>query len=141
MFAIALAVATVAWTGWKALIILFTEDLYCDRGSFEYYVAIHSGLIKQTPLVQLQGSPRFYASCGDGPKPPANGISYTSNANAEAVKSRLTDYILNDGYVRGDDRTGSGGTVFVRGRGGVELFVSAEGATRTEVRIYEWYGN
>jgi hypothetical protein len=113
--AILLLVVVVAGVGLYSLLLLFTEDLYSERGSFAYYVTIRSSTIKNFPMIQFVGEESFYSSCGDGPKLPANGIRYVSNGIPQDLKQSIERYLLGSGFVRdveGQYTTPDGNTLF-----------------------------
>ena len=94
--------------GLYTLLLLFTEDLYTQKGTYAYYVTITSPTIKNFPRIQLTEEEDYYSSCGDGPKLPANGIRYTSSEKSEVLKQRIEAYLLERGFQKETDQTGGG---------------------------------
>lgn len=77
-----------------------TEDLYTARGSYSYFLTINSKMIKEFPRIEFVGQERFYYSCGDGPKPAMNGISYTSSADSITIIKKIEEHISGYGFQR-----------------------------------------
>lgn len=77
-----------------------TEDLYTSKGSYSYFVTIRSKMVQKFPRIGYVGQEEFYYSCGDGPKPPMNGISYTSSADSVTIIKKTEEYISGYGFRR-----------------------------------------
>lgn len=106
----AIVVIAVVGTGLGlyTLLLLFTEDLYSQKGTFAYYVTIRSPTIKYFPRIQLTGEEDYYSSCGDGPKLPANGIRYNSTEKPEVLKQTIEAYLLKHGFQKESDEINGG---------------------------------
>ena len=109
--------------GLYTLMLLFTEDLYSQRGTFAYYVTIRSPTIKNFPRIQLTAEEDYYSSCGDGPKLPANGIRYVSSQNQQALKQAIEEYLSKGGFTKETDSVEGG------------EYVQADGQTHFDLRI------
>ena len=95
--------------GLYILKLLFTEDLYVSKGTIAYYVTIRSTTIKDFPRLKVIGEEDYYSSCGDGPKPPANGIRYTSSEDPLILQRSIEEYLLERGFVK-TEASSTGGT-------------------------------
>lgn len=60
--AIVLVAIVGSGVGLYTLMLLFTEDLYTQRGTFAYYVTIRSPTIKNFPRIQLTSEEDYYSS-------------------------------------------------------------------------------
>lgn len=87
-----------------ALKVIGTEDLHTSRNSFAYFIAINSKTIKNVPVINNISEPDFYYSCGDGPKPGANQISYESSATTEKILKNINIYLKDSGYTLDKDQ-------------------------------------
>jgi hypothetical protein len=94
--------------GLYTLLLLFTEDLYVQKGTYSYYITIRSSTIKNFPRIQLAAEEDYYSSCGDGPKLPANGIRYLSTENREALKQAIEQYLFRNGFAKEADAKDGG---------------------------------
>ncbi len=105
------ALFTLATLALHSVGLMFTEDLYYSEGSYSDFLLTPRDL-STMPLSGLVGKPRYYSSCGDGPKPPMNGISYGSALPPGEVKNEIASHFRRRGYegdslleLRRDDRT------------------------------------
>ena len=134
-------VATVGSTvGLYTLMLVFTEDLYTQRGTFAYYVTIRSPTIKNFPRIQLTSEEDYYSSCGDGPKLPANGIRYTSGENQQALKQAIEEYLFKNGYNKEADAVEGGEYVQAGGKTFFDLRIMPEAGGVHRVVATESYG-
>jgi len=93
-------VAIVAYLGIVALAVsLADQNFDVRRGSVQYY-ALFGSTIRNVPLIEPAGEPRFAFRGGDGPKPTETIISYASRADAAHIEAGLATYIEGRGYVR-----------------------------------------
>ncbi len=93
-------IVLILLSGWYALSIGFDEALYTKKGTLSYYLTINSELIKDVPKPKMVGEPSYYSSCGDGPKPPAQGIIYRSRATQEELLKILDQYATEHEFVK-----------------------------------------
>lgn len=92
--------AILAWFGLLALAVsLADENFEVRRGSVQYY-ALMGSTIRNVPLVEPAGEPRFEFRGGDGPKPTETIISYASRADAARLEAEIGRYLVARGYER-----------------------------------------
>jgi hypothetical protein len=106
--AIVLVAVVGTGLGLYTLLLLFTEDLYTQKGTYAYYVTISSPTIKYFPRIQLTEEEDYYSSCGDGPKLPANGIRYGSTQKPDVLKQTIEAYLLKRGFIKETDEMHGG---------------------------------
>jgi hypothetical protein len=80
-----------------ALVLGFTEDLYFKRWSVAH-VLLTPSFIEHLPKPNIIGSVLYYHSAGDGPKPPAEGLSFETAASKEQVLTQFDQYLIQNGY-------------------------------------------
>ena len=78
--------------------VWFAEDLYTRAGTLDYYLSINSAFIKNVPKPGAVAEVEYYSSCGDGPKPPAQGVSFLTDADVRSVNAALKAYLEKEGY-------------------------------------------
>jgi hypothetical protein len=121
--------------------LLFTEDLYVTKGSFGYYVTIRSSNIKNFPLIGVVNQEVYYSSCGDGPKPPANGIRYTSKESPQKLKESIERHLFDRGFVKQADSIEGGDYVNPGSKTSVELTIKPEKDGLQRVIATEYYAS
>jgi hypothetical protein len=90
----------LAYAGLVALAIsLADQNFEVRRGSVQYY-ALMGGTIRNAPLIEPVGEPRFEFRGGDGPKPTETIVSYVSKADAPRIEAELGRYLEARGYAR-----------------------------------------
>lgn len=119
--------------------LLLTEDLLTTRGTFAYYITIRSSNVKNFPLVGVVGEVEYYASCGDGPKPPANGVFYTSDENPQKLKESIEQYLSNRGFVKTEESIHGGTYVQPDRKTSFELTIKSENDRLQRVTAIEYY--
>jgi hypothetical protein len=135
-----LIVAVVGtFVGLYTLMLLFTEDLYTQKGTFAYYVTIRSPTIKNFPRIQLTGEEDYYSSCGDGPKLPANGIRYVSSETQQALKQSIEEYLFKIGFTKATDSAEGGEYVQPDGKTFFDLRIMPEAGGVQRVVATESY--
>jgi len=97
--AAAVLVVCVCGIALYALKLGFTEDLYFNRWSFAHLLFTPE-IIDNLPHPQRIGAAEFYHSCGDGPKPMAEGVSFESQASKEVILNQFHEYLSRRGYSR-----------------------------------------
>lgn len=107
-------------TGGYAAWLLLQESVYCDRGSFAYWVTI-SSTIKSVPTPGAIGNPRYYASAGDGPKLPESAVQFRVPSSTPDVPGQLEAWAAGNGYQRRPDGA------FVRAASIVSIEIKPEG--------------
>ena len=80
-----------------ALVLGFTEDLYFKRWSVAH-VLFTPSFIENLPKPQIVGDVVYYHSCGDGPKPPAEGLSFETTASKDQILAQFDYYLTRSGY-------------------------------------------
>ncbi len=92
--------AILAYVGIVALAVsLADQNRDVRRGSVQYY-ALFGATIRNVPLIEQAGEPRFHFRGGDGPKPTETIVSYVSKAEAARVEAELARYLERRGYSR-----------------------------------------
>lgn len=92
--------AILAYLGIVALAVsLADENFDVRRGSVRYY-ALFGATIRNVPLIESAGEPRYHFRGGDGPKPTETEISYVSKAPAARVEAEIARYLERRGYAR-----------------------------------------
>jgi hypothetical protein len=81
-----------------ALVLGFTEDLNFKRWSVAYILFTPS-FIEHLPRPKIIGDVVYYHSNGDGPKPPAEGLSFETIATKGEILSKFAAYLSQNGYV------------------------------------------
>lgn len=130
-----LAVLTVLY----AVKLLLTEDLYTSRKTFAYYVTIQSSNIKNFPLIGVVGDEVYYSSCGDGPKPPANGIRYNSTEDPQTLRTSIEQYLLDRGFIKEEQSIEGGSYVQPGSKTSLELDIRPENEGLHRVIATEYY--
>lgn len=99
-------VVGVCALGFYILLLGFTEDLYFSKWSVAY-VVFTPAIVDNVPQPQKVGEVEYYHSCGDGPKPMAEGLSYETQASKELLLTEFHAYLSGHGYVKDTEQTGS----------------------------------
>jgi hypothetical protein len=97
-FAALSLVAALAWLICRWFAAAFTEDLYVEKNTFDYFLVVNSRFIKTVPCPGTITDLAYYSSCGDGPKPPANGVEFTTDATHQKLIDDLTAHLQRFGY-------------------------------------------
>lgn len=94
------AAAILAYVGVVAFAIsLADQNFDVRRGSAQYY-ALFGSTIRNVPLIEPAGEPRFEFRGGDGPKPTETIVSYVSKADAARIEDESARYLEARGYTR-----------------------------------------
>lgn len=125
LIAILVAVILVV-AGLYIVKLLLTEDLYVSKGTIAYYVTIRSTTIKDFPRLNVIGEENYYSSCGDGPKPPANGIRYTSSEDPLTLQRSIEEYLLKRGFAKTEESSTGGSYLQSSTRTSLELTITPE---------------
>jgi hypothetical protein len=80
-----------------AIVLGFTEDLYFKRWSVAH-VLFTPSFIENLPKPDVVGDVVYYHSSGDGPKPPAEGLSFETNASKDQILAQFDRYLAQSGY-------------------------------------------
>lgn len=116
-------VAIVAYLGFAALAISLAEENFeVRRGSVRYY-ALFGSTIRNVPLIEAAGKPRFDFRGGDGPKPTETIISYASRADTARIEAELARYLEGRGYARRRNDNPPPAEVFADGSAYFEIVV------------------
>jgi len=103
IYAIALGVPLALLLAYAAIVALAIsladQNFDARRGSVQYY-ALMGATIRNVPLVEPVGEPRFEFRGGDGPKPTETIVSYVSKADAARLEAELGRYLEARGYAR-----------------------------------------
>lgn len=92
--------AVLAYVGIVALAVsLADQNFDVRRGSVQYY-ALFGATIRNVPLIEPAGEPRFHFRGGDGPKPTETIVSYASRADAARIEAETARYLESRGYAR-----------------------------------------
>jgi hypothetical protein len=86
------------------------DGVYVKRGSFGYYLTIHSSLIKNFPLPEKINDEKFTNRTEDGQGETCS-IIYQTNADKDSLVRTFEGYLLNNGY-RKDERLSSNSELF-----------------------------
>lgn len=81
------------------------------RGSIEYYL-LFGATIRNVPLIEPAGAPRFHFRGGDGPKPTETIVTYASKADAARLEAELARYFEARGYKRRENDNAPPADVF-----------------------------
>lgn len=73
------------------------DGVYVKRGTFGYYLTIHSSLIKKFPLHGKINDEKFTNRGGDG-YASTYSVIYQSNADKNSLVKIFEEYLLNNGY-------------------------------------------
>jgi hypothetical protein len=92
----AVIAGTCSFAGY-ALVLGFTEDLYFKRWSVAHLLFTPS-FIEHLPKPNIMGEVVYYHSCGDGPKPPAEGLSFETIASKDQILTEFERYLVQNGY-------------------------------------------
>jgi hypothetical protein len=84
-----------------ALKLAFTESLYSRRGSFAFFVTITEPDIRAFPVLDATSEPEYNSSCGDGPKPSSQSISYRSRLSTPEILELAQRHAASCGYTLG----------------------------------------
>jgi hypothetical protein len=143
VFAIALGVPLALvfiYVGMVALAIsLADQNFDVRRGSVRYH-ALMGATIRNTPLIEPVGEPRFEFRGGDGPKPTETIISYVSKADAARLEAELGRYLEARGYARRKHSNPPPAEEFAEGRVSFDIVTQPlpDKATRVFVTKYEF---
>jgi hypothetical protein len=137
-FLVCIAFILTIGLGLYSLLLAFTEDLYVEEGTYTYYLLIPS-LIKDIPRPQVIGTPEYYSSCGDGPKPMTTGISFHSRASRTEIYNRIDEYLRRVGYVPDVVQHRVGAFVYYKGENGFEFTIKADKGDTYHVIAQEHY--
>jgi hypothetical protein len=106
------AAAILGYIGVVALAIsLADQNFDVRRGSAQYY-ALFGSTIRNVPLIEPAGGPRFHFRGGDGPKPTETIVSYASTAEAARIEAELAKYLVGRGYARRNNNNSPPAEVF-----------------------------
>ena len=132
--------AILAYIGIVALAIsLADQNFDVRRRSVQYYVLFGSA-IRNVPLIEPAGAPRFQFRGGDGPKPTETIISYASRADAARVEAELARYLEARGYTRRKNDNPPPAEVFAGGSVYFDIVMRPlpDKTIRVLVTKYEW---
>jgi hypothetical protein len=120
--------------------VCLDESLYTRPGHFAYYACV-SSVIRNAPRVMPVDEPTFFASAGDGPKPPQDEITYMSRAAPSEVIATTAHYLSSVGFSRADPSgPASSSTALMRGSGSsVTITALPKGASACEVRVSQTF--
>jgi hypothetical protein len=74
------------------------ESVYCYRNSLDFRLGITEAVIRNFPTPETTSPPRFYFSCGDGPKPPEQEVTFESSSDKKVLKKLFQEHIAKFGY-------------------------------------------
>lgn len=74
------------------------ESVYAPEDSLKGFLMIVPSVVKSIPRVGRVRDVTLYTSSGDGPKPPADGISYYTDASPDVVLRDVRAYFLSEGF-------------------------------------------
>lgn len=132
--------AIIAYLGIVALAIsLADQNFDVRRGSVQYY-ALFGATIRNVPLIEPAGEPRFHFRGGDGPKPTETIVSYVSRADAARVEAELARYLESRGYARRKNDNPPPAEVFAGSSVYFDIVTQPlpDKAIRVFVTKYEW---
>ena len=132
--------AIIAYLGIVALAIsLADQNFDVRRGSVQYY-ALFGATIRNVPLIEAAGEPRFHFRGGDGPKPTETIVSYVSRADAARVEAELARYLESRGYARRKNDNPPPAEVFAGSSVYFDIVTQPlpDKAIRVFVTKYEW---
>ncbi len=119
--------------------LLAEEDLIVTKNSYAYFIVIRSSTIKDFPVVNKEGVEYYYSSAGDGNKPPAEGIRYTTGESFTVLLRRLEDYIVSKGYKKDESLSEGKSLYFTGSSGSFELLINEEANATHKVIATEYY--
>ncbi len=143
IFGIALGVPLVlvfAYAGIVALAMsLADQNFDVRRGSVQYY-ALMGSTIRNAPLIEPVGEPRFEFRGGDGPKPTETIVSYVSKADAARLEAELARYLEARGYARRKNENPPPAEEFASGQVSFDIVTQPlpDKTTRVFVTKYEF---
>jgi hypothetical protein len=117
-FIISLLGAAYAWF----VLLDLRESVYCQRGSWDFWVGITEPVIKSFPAPSAASS-EYHWGCGDGPKPPDQTIAFKSSLPVAEVLTLAQRHIVSYGFHPLADLESSG-LSFTNGQGW--LYVAAK---------------
>lgn len=132
--------AILAYVGIVAFAVsLADQNFDVRRGSLQYY-ALFGATIRNVPLVEPAGAPRFHFRGGDGPKPTETIVSYASTAEAARVEAELARYLESRGYARRRNDNPPPAEVFASGSVYFDIVTQPlpDKTIRVFVTKYEW---
>jgi len=97
LFAAFSAVIVGCSFGMYAFVLGFSEDLYFKRWSVAH-VLFTPSFIEHLPKPNIIGDVLYYHSAGDGPKPPAEGLSFETAAAKDQILTQFEQYLMQNGY-------------------------------------------
>jgi hypothetical protein len=118
------------------LVLCSDEALYTHRGTYACWVCI-SPTIRNVPEIGHAQGVVFHSSSGDGPKPPGNAVSYITDAPAEVISRKLSQYFLHRGIRLHFSSKGVDRDIPVGDQPFVEAFIEPVGDKRTQVTVKE----
>ena len=131
-------VAIVAYLGIVGLAIsLADRNFDVRRGSVPYY-ALFGATIRNVPLIEAVGAPRFAVRGGDGPKATETIISYASSADPAHIGAELARYLEGRGYARRKNDNPPPADVFAGGSVYFEIVVRAQPGKTARVFVTKY---
>ena len=131
---VVLALGLGGWAFLYTLRLWFTESLYSERGSYAFFVTITKPVIRSFPVREPEGEVEYHSGCGDGPKPPEQGVVYRSRLPVAELTAVAERHIRAHGYAPMHQR-GSTGLAFTNGDERVYLAVTPEGDGTAKVDV------
>jgi hypothetical protein len=120
--------------------VCLDESLYTKPGHFAYYACV-SSVIRNVPRVMPVNEPTFFASAGDGPKPPQDEIAYISGAAPSEVVATTVHYLSSVGFTHADPSGSDSSSTALMRRSGSSVTITAlpKGASTCEVRVSQTF--
>lgn len=95
---VAAALIVTAAGMWYVSRIVFAESLYTEKGTLAYWMVVRSNIIRGFPKPGLIGEERYYYSCGDGPKPAAEGVLFSTSNNRTQIYGEADRFLKEMGF-------------------------------------------
>ncbi|RJF97321.1 hypothetical protein [Noviherbaspirillum saxi] len=111
------------------------ENSYPQAHSIDFYLKL-SSVIRNVPVLDVIGTPQYFSSTGDGPKPPESTIWYTTSEKSEqSLAIKINAYLREQGFAPytsqtlnvpiGDKKTVYQATFINRDRESLEFIISS----------------
>jgi hypothetical protein len=80
------------------------ESVYCYRNSLDFRLCITEGVIRYFPTPETISEPSYYFSCGDGPKPPEQEVTFESTLDRDVLRKLFQKHIAEFNYKLADQK-------------------------------------
>lgn len=77
--------------------LFFVEDVSAERGTASFYFYVPS-ITRAIPTPGLVGDASYYATMGDGAKPPMSAVDFRTSDDPDAVVEVILAYFRQEGF-------------------------------------------